>query len=169
MLRMKVKQGVVVAEDLKKRIKEATTNSESTSPLTTTSLLPSPSMSPCDDLDLNNDKELFDAYQHCLNGNQLMNVFMFARACEEYETGLDVMLRVARTETNPTKIKILRDMIIHYLTKAESCKQRCETQRLDLAIQKIKENSENDTTIMNESTYEEKKQRSPLQQTCHLQ
>ncbi|CAF0922286.1 unnamed protein product [Rotaria sp. Silwood1] len=169
MLRMKVKQGVVVAEDLKKRIKEATTNSESTPSVTTTSLLPSPSTSPSDDLDLNNDKELFDAYQHCLNGNQLMNAFMFARACEEYEIGLDVMLRVARTETDPTKIKILRNMIIHYLNKAESCKQRCETQRLDLAIEKIKQDSENDTTIMNESTYEEKKQRSPLQQTCHLQ
>ncbi|CAF3711691.1 unnamed protein product [Rotaria sordida] len=157
MLRMKVKQGVVVAEDLKKRIKETTTNSGLTPSLTTTTI------------DINNDKELFDAYQHCLNGNQLMNAFMFAQACEEYEIGLDVMLRVARTETDPTKIKVLRNVISHYLNKAESCKQRREAQRLDLAIEKIKQDSENDVTIMNESIDEEKKQPSSLQQTCHLQ
>ncbi|CAF1513209.1 unnamed protein product, partial [Rotaria sordida] len=72
-------------------------------------------------------------------------------------------------ETDPTKIKVLRNVISHYLNKAESCKQRREAQRLDLAIEKIKQDSENDVTIMNESIDEEKKQPSSLQQTCHLQ
>jgi hypothetical protein len=60
-----------------------------------------------------------------------MNAFIFAQACEEYEMGLTVMLRAARckftlifhslflnysslAETNPTKIKILRDVVIIY-------------------------------------------------------
>jgi hypothetical protein len=57
-----------------------------------------------------------------------MNAFRFAQACEEYETGLTVMLRVARSKlrffvyliiltfssidkTDPTQIKILREVV----------------------------------------------------------
>jgi hypothetical protein len=57
-----------------------------------------------------------------------MNAFRFAQACEEYETGLTVMLRVARSKlrfvvyliiltfssidkTDPTQIKILRQVV----------------------------------------------------------
>ncbi len=97
MLRMKIKQGVIVAENLKKRIRETTnTNSGLTPPNSTCLSSPSPSIIPHDDcklknkfyyfeilffflfvvVDLNNDKVLFDAYQHCLNGNQLVrNIF----------------------------------------------------------------------------------------------
>ncbi|CAF4063258.1 unnamed protein product [Rotaria magnacalcarata] len=165
LLRIKVQQGVAAAESLKKRIKDtATVHSGLTPPLTTSSL-PSPSIV----AGFNEDKELFDAYQHCLNGNQFMNSFIFVQACEEYETGLSVMLRIARNEIDPNKIKILKDVISHYLTKAESCKQRCETQRLDLAIEKIKQDAANDATLTNESTIEEKKQKLPLQQTCRTQ
>jgi hypothetical protein len=86
---MKVTQGVQVAEGLKKRIRETTTNSGFTPPATTSSLS-SPTLTHTNDrkcnhnseyemidfivlVDLNNDKELSDAYQHCLNGNQLVN------------------------------------------------------------------------------------------------
>ncbi|CAF2060004.1 unnamed protein product [Rotaria magnacalcarata] len=43
-------------------------------PATTPNTIPSPSIVSTDDLDFNNDKELFDAYQHCLNGNQYVNI-----------------------------------------------------------------------------------------------
>jgi len=173
MMRMSVKQGVIAAESLKKRIRETTPNPGLTPPTTTNSVSP-PSTIATDDLDMNNDKELSDAYQHCLNGNQLALVFQFARACEEYEIGLNVMLQAARAQTDPTKIKILRDMISHYLTKAESCKQRSETQRLDLAIEKIKEDTAGDTTIienpmLDELINEDKKQQSPSQPSCRQQ
>ncbi len=90
MLKMKIRQGVLIAENLKKRIRDTTTtitNSGLTPPSSTSSLA-SPSITHHDDrknwrinltiflfffvVDLNNDKELFDAYQHCLNGNQLV-------------------------------------------------------------------------------------------------
>jgi len=97
---MKVKQGLIVAESLKKRIRETRTNSRLTPspspPTTATSSLSSPSINPHDNrkfnhkseyeiihfvflVDLNNstDKELIDAYQHCLNGNQLVNINIF--------------------------------------------------------------------------------------------
>ncbi|CAF1930144.1 unnamed protein product [Rotaria magnacalcarata] len=165
LLRIKVQQGVAAAESLKKRIKDTATAHSGLTPPLTTSSLPSPSIV----AGFNEDKELFDAYQHCLNGNQFMNSFIFVQACEEYETGLSVMLRIARNEIDPNKIKILKDVISHYLTKAELCKQRCETQRLDLAIEKIKQDAANDATLTNESTVEEKKQKLPLQQTCRTQ
>ncbi len=52
MLRMNVKQGIIAAENLKKRMRETLINSASTSP-TITSLSPSPSMIPHDDCKLN--------------------------------------------------------------------------------------------------------------------
>jgi hypothetical protein len=49
---MNVKQGIIAAENLKKRMRETLINSASTSP-TITSLSPSPSMIPHDDCKLN--------------------------------------------------------------------------------------------------------------------
>ncbi|UJR36282.1 hypothetical protein I4U23_029012 [Adineta vaga] len=172
MLKMKTAQGVKAAEDLKKRIRESASNSGLTPPpttTTTTSLSSSPTIMNTDPLDLNNDKELFDAYQHCLNGDQLVNAFRFAQACEEYETGLSVMFHVSQMETDPTKKKILRDVITHFLSKAELSKQRNETQRIDLTIEKIKQDAASDNTIHDEIVNDEKKQQSIPQQTCCLQ
>ncbi|CAF1095220.1 unnamed protein product [Adineta steineri] len=171
-LRAKVAQGIHAAEELKKRIRETTGSSGLTPPITT-STLPSPTMIHTG-IDLNNDKELLDAYQHCLNGNQLMNQFVFEKAVEEYEKGLTVMFRVSQIETDTEKKEILRKMIIHYLSKAESCKQKSETQRLDLAIEKLKLDTANDATITehtipDELINSEKKQQSTLPQNCRLQ
>jgi hypothetical protein len=82
MLRTKVKQGVAAAETLKKRMRESPPRIR---PVPTT-VSPSPSenckfliyiYSTCRKcffiVDLKNDKELSDAYQHCLNGNQLVS------------------------------------------------------------------------------------------------
>ncbi|CAF4811236.1 unnamed protein product, partial [Rotaria sp. Silwood2] len=82
-----------------------------------------------------NNKELSEAYQHCLNGNQLMNVSRFGQGFEEYQIGLTVMLRAARTETDPVKSKILRDVISFYLDKAEMCKSKHEAQQLDIDME----------------------------------
>ncbi|CAF0858768.1 unnamed protein product [Adineta ricciae] len=169
--KMKITQGVSAAEDLKKRIRETITNSGLTPPATTSlssSSLSPPTIMNTDPLDLNNDQVLFDAYQNCLNGNQLVNAFRFTQACEEYEKGLTVMFGVARTELDPMKKQILREVITHFLNKAESAKQRSEAQRIDLAFQKIKEDSANDSTTPDEVLNDEKKQ-SAATQTCCLQ
>ncbi|CAF4003314.1 unnamed protein product [Rotaria sordida] len=161
MLRMKVKEGLAAAEILKKRISQMNLNSASTS--TTVS-------SSTENLDLKNNKELFQAYQHCLNGNQLMNIARFSQACEEYQIGLTVMLRAARTETDPVKSKILHDVISFYLNKAEICKDKNEAQQLDIDIEKIKENTALDNTMLNESNFiTERQQRASSHQNCCLQ
>ena len=54
------------------------------------------------------------------------------------------------------------------MSKAESAKQRSEAQRIDLAFQKIKEDSANDSTTPDEVLNDEKKQ-STATQTCCLQ
>ncbi|CAF1446149.1 unnamed protein product [Rotaria sordida] len=161
MLRMKVKEGLAAAEILKKRISQMNLNSASAS--TTVS-------SSTENLDLKNNKELFQAYQHCLNGNQLMNIARFSQACEEYQIGLTVMLRAARTETDPVKSKILHDVISFYLNKAEICKDKNEAQQLDIDIEKIKENTALDNTMLNESNFiTERQQRASSHQNCCLQ
>ncbi|CAF1608588.1 unnamed protein product [Rotaria sp. Silwood1] len=161
MLRMKVKEGVAAAETLKKQMLPKTPN-----------VVPMPTTvsSPSENFDLKNNKELSEAYQHCLNGNQLMNVSRFGQAFEEYQIGLTVMLRAARTETNPVKSKILRDVISFYLNKAEICKNKHESQQLDIDMEKIKEDSALDNTMLNESNINtEGKQRASSQQNCCLQ
>jgi len=50
---MKIKQGISAAETLKKRINQTATNSGLTPPATTTSSLPSPSITPHDDRKFN--------------------------------------------------------------------------------------------------------------------
>jgi len=60
-LRAKIKQGIAAAETLKRR---------TTISATTISTLSDHST----DLNLQNDRELSEAYQHCLNGNHLVNV-----------------------------------------------------------------------------------------------
>jgi len=140
-LRMKINQGTVIAENLRKRLREPLESS----PTTTTMISPpSPNLSPSNELDLNSDKELSEAYQHCLNGNQYMNSFVYAKACEEYEIGLSTMLRIAKNETDRDKIKILHNVISHYLTKGEICKTRLETQRWEQTLEKIKKDSSAD-------------------------
>ncbi|CAF1403272.1 unnamed protein product [Rotaria sordida] len=161
MLRMKVKEGLAAAEILKKRISQMNLNFASAS--TTVS-------SSTENLDLKNNKELFQAYQHCLNGNQLMNIARFSQACEEYQIGLTVMLRAARTETDPVKSKILHDVISFYLNKAEICEDKNEAQQLDIDIEKIKEDTALDNTMLNESNFiTERQQRASSHQNCCLQ
>ncbi|CAF4353329.1 unnamed protein product, partial [Adineta steineri] len=72
-LRSKVKQGLVAAEALKRRMRETHSNSASIVPTTTTTT----TVSPPENFNLNHNKELSDAYQHCLNGNQLVNTNTF--------------------------------------------------------------------------------------------
>jgi serine/threonine protein kinase len=163
MLRTKVKQGVAASETLKKRMRE--------SPPRTRSVPTTVSPSPSENFDLKNDKELSDAYQHCLNGNQLMNVARFGQACEEYQIGLTVMLRAAKTETDPGKSKILHNVISFYLNKAEICKSKNEAQQLDNDMAKIREDSALDNTMIDESNLnsDKKQQSSSSQQNCCLQ
>ncbi|CAF0850771.1 unnamed protein product [Rotaria sordida] len=161
MLRIKVKEGLAAAETLKKRISQRNLNLASIS--TTVS-------SSTENLDLTNNKELSEAYQHCLNGNQLMNIARFSQACEEYQIGLTVMLRAARTETDPGKSKILHDVISFYLNKAEICKDKNEAQQLDIDMEKIKKDNALDNTMLNESNFiTERQQQASSQQNCCLQ
>ncbi|CAF3330637.1 unnamed protein product [Rotaria socialis] len=160
-LRARVKEGLIAAESLKKRL--LTKNRNAGSAPTTTS-------SSAENLNLNDNKELSAAYQRCLNGNQFMNASRFTQACDEYQIGLTVMLRAARTETDPAKSKILHNMISFYLNKAELCKNKNEAQQLDIDMENIKEDSALDSTMLNESNVDtEKKQRSNGQQNCRLQ
>ncbi|CAF1430160.1 unnamed protein product [Adineta steineri] len=163
-LRSKVKQGLVAAEALKRRMRETHSNSASTVPTTTTTT----TVSPPENFDLNHNKELSDAYQHCLNGNQLMGVLRYGQACEEYQIGLSVMLRARRTETDPVKSKILHDVISFYLSKAELCKNKNEAQQLDINMAKIQEDSVLDNTMLDESNVNAEK-KSTSQQNCCLQ
>ncbi|CAF1052630.1 unnamed protein product [Adineta steineri] len=162
-LRSKVKQGLVAAEALKRRMRETHPNSASTVPTTTTT-----AASPPENFDLNHNKELSDAYQHCLNGNQLVSVLRYGQACEEYQIGLSVMLRARRTETDPVKSKILHDVISFYLSKAELCKNKNEAQQLDINMAKIQEDSILDNTMLDESNVNAEK-KSTSQQNCCLQ
>ncbi|CAF1537112.1 unnamed protein product [Adineta steineri] len=163
-LRSKVKQGLVAAEALKRRMRETHSNSASTVPTTTTTA----AAAPPENFDLNHNKELSDAYQHCLNGNQLMGVLRYGQACEEYQIGLSVMLRARRTETDPMKSKILHDVISFYLSKAELCKNKNEAQQLDINMAKIQEDSVLDNTMLDESNVNTEK-KSTSQQNCCLQ
>jgi hypothetical protein len=79
MLRMKVKQSLAAAETLKKRMRDM---NSTPAPVVSTSA----SSDNCKFVinkfpqtfsfivDLKNDKELNQAYQHCLNGNQLVSI-----------------------------------------------------------------------------------------------
>ncbi|UJR09810.1 hypothetical protein I4U23_014036 [Adineta vaga] len=163
MLRTKVKQGLAAAEVLKRRIREISSPTATTASATTVT-----AASPAENFDLRNDKELSEAYQHCLNGNQLMSVFRYGQACEEYQTGLSVMLRARKNETDPEKSKILHNVISFYLSKAELCKAKNEAQQLDIDMAKIKEDSALDNTMLDDSnTNSEKK--STAQQNCCVQ
>ncbi|CAF1426159.1 unnamed protein product [Adineta ricciae] len=154
-IRTKVKQGLATAEVLKRRIREMN------SPPATTATIPTP---PSENLDLRNDKELSEAYQRCLNGNQLMNVHRYGQACEEYQMGLSVMLRARKTETDPDKSKILHNVISFYLSKAEQCKAKNDAQQLDIDMAKIQEDSALDNTMLDDS-----RTKSATQQNCCLQ
>ncbi|CAF2028174.1 unnamed protein product [Rotaria magnacalcarata] len=160
-LRARVKEGLIAAESLKKRLLTKIRNTGS---------VPTTSSSSTENLNLNDNKELSAAYQHCLNGNQFMNASRFTQACDEYQIGLTVMLRAARTETDPVKSNILHNMISFYLNKAELCKNKNEAQQLEIDMENIKDDSALDSTMLNESnTDTEKKQRANGQQNCRLQ
>ena len=99
---MKVKEHVAVAENLKKRINETTMNSNLKTPSSTENASISSStidddnrmfiyvseykfLSPGFLVNLNKDNELVTAYEHCSNGNQLVNKILFVlRKKNEY-------------------------------------------------------------------------------------
>lgn len=116
-----------------------------------------------------------------------MNSFVYAKACEEYELGLSLMLRIAKGKEclcstssifavrsrwnrswqneNSSQRRTWREcqlrfvshrsfffQISHYLSRAETCKKRLETQRWEQALEKIKTDSAADHAILDRTT-----------------
>ncbi|CAF0883428.1 unnamed protein product [Didymodactylos carnosus] len=139
-IRRKVQEGIIEAENLKRRMHPALAL-ETSAVLKPQTVSPTVPVNGINLLELSNDPNVDAAYKRCQQGNVFANQRKYRQACEEYESGISGMLTAMQSETNLTKKKILHDMISSYLTKAENCKKYAESETLDLQINKIKEDN----------------------------